>query len=45
MAEHRILHIDLDAFFVSVERVQHPELEGRSVIGGGDPGPAHHIHP
>jgi DNA polymerase-4 len=38
MAERRILHIDLDAFFVSVERVLHPELAGQPVIVGGDPG-------
>ena len=45
MAERRILRIDLDAFFVSVERVQHPELEGRPMISSGDPGPVHYIHP
>jgi len=30
-----ILHLDLDAFFASVEQAQHPEYRGRPVIVGG----------
>ncbi|MCR5290758.1 MAG: DNA polymerase IV [Treponema sp.] len=32
------LHLDLDAFFASVEQLDHPEYKGKPVIVGGKPG-------
>lgn len=34
--ERKIIHIDMDAFFASVEQHDHPELRGKPIAIGGD---------
>jgi DNA polymerase-4 len=38
MPQRLIMHIDLDAFFASIEQRDHPEYRGRPLVVGAEPG-------
>jgi nucleotidyltransferase/DNA polymerase involved in DNA repair len=40
MGRRFVLHLDLDEFIAAVERLRHPELEGKPIVVGGEGDPS-----
>lgn len=37
-SQRKIIHVDMDAFYASVEQLDNPDLRGKAIAGGGHRG-------